>query len=63
MNFCALRSKRPEPFSRILNLRRSLAAAEFRIEELEANMAELSARRETLEKARSRHIRGCGRAT
>lgn len=35
---------------RILNLRRSLTAAEFRIEHLESQLAQLGSRRDTLEK-------------
>jgi transcription elongation factor Elf1 len=38
---------------RILNLRRSLAAAQFRMEQLEAEIEELTSRRDTLEKGRS----------
>ena len=41
---------------RILNLRRSLAGAQFRIEQLEAEIEEIASRRDTLEKGRSSNM-------
>jgi transcription elongation factor Elf1 len=40
----------------ILNLRRSVAGAEARVKQLEAEIDELNSRRETLEKSRSNNI-------
>lgn len=41
---------------RILNLRRLLSASEYRIKQLEAEVDELNARRESLEKARANNM-------
>jgi hypothetical protein len=51
-----LDSTEEEQEVRILNLRRSLAAAELRIEQLQSEVEELSTRRDLLEKARSTHM-------
>ena len=56
MQITDIDSNEEEQEIRILNLRRSLAAADFRIKQLESEIEELNARRETLEKTRRDNI-------
>ena len=56
MELSDIDSSSEEQEVRILNLRRSLATAQIRVEQLEAEIDELSSRRETLEKVRSDSI-------
>jgi TolA-binding protein len=56
MQITDIDSSEEEQEIRILNLRRSLAASDFRIKQLEGEIDELNTRRETLEKARQDNI-------
>ena len=56
MEISDIDSSEEEQEMQILNLRRSLAAAELRIESLEAEIAELNARREVLESGRTEQM-------
>lgn len=53
MSLADLDSSEEEQEMRILNLRRSLSAAEFRIQQLENEVHELSSRRDSLEQGRT----------
>ena len=56
MEITDIDSSEEEQEVRILNLRRSLAAAEQKIEQLSSEVDEMTVRRETLEKVRTGHI-------
>ena len=56
MEITDIDSSEEEQEVRILNLRRSLTAAEQKIEQLSAEVEEMTTRRETLEKVRMDHI-------
>ena len=56
MEITDIDSSEEEQEIRILNLRRSLAAAEQKIEQLTAEVEEMTVRRELLEKVRTTHI-------
>ena len=56
MEITDIDSSEEEQEVRILNLRRSLAAAEQKIEQLSSEVEEMTARREMLEKVRTDHI-------
>ena len=63
MEITDIDSSEEEQEVRILNLRRSLAAAEQKIEQLSAEVEEMTTRRETLEKARIGQIAKFGLVT
>jgi len=56
MELSDIDSSEEEQEIRILNLRKSLAAAEFRIEQLQRELGNLGDRREALEHDRSEHV-------
>jgi len=56
MEITDIDSSEEEQEIRILNLRRSLASAEQKIEQLSSEVEEMATRRETLEKVRTEHI-------
>ena len=56
MELADIDSSEKEQETRIIRLRKSLAAAEFKIKQLESEMKEVNSRREILEKIRARNM-------